>query len=531
MQDQVRQRLAIRLTPRMTATPALKAGDRHYSNHLNPREADNHLREALNEYARALEQNPDSAELVCKMAKVFMRLGQDVKAEQSARKALSLSERPENERNAARIKSEAHLIIGTLAYGRDDLDAAEKAMRLSLKENPLHSAPVRFCLYKIYRNRLLKKPFSLDMLGHSVKAVYALCSSALLFPLAAERISFSNLMLLIPQLLSAWLREEMGLPEEALQRYLDLHRQFPGLPSMMLIIGEIYREKGQPEKAGYWFEKALERHPDNLNAYYHLARLREEQEDYPAMAGVYETLIRFSPNNPDLQCNLGNAYYYSGNFTDAMIHYASALQLGKDNKWKAMIAQNMGNIEADYLQNPSAAIAYYEMASVLDPEEVENYIQLGMLYFQKEDFETAEMIYRKALRYAPKHPKLHSNLGYLRWMANDVDQALAYYEQAIALDSGYEIPVNNMGVIYLDMLGQVHKAIELFQQALELDPQYALAYYNLGRAYSFLGQRLEAANCFKTAQELNHHSKELDNDELTARISQLFDTCEIELRD
>lgn len=529
MQDQVRQELAVKLTPRNSANPALKAGDRHYQNHLNPREADCHLQEALNEYARALEQNPDSAELICKMAKVFLRLGQDTKAAQTAQKALTILEGEAS--GSISTRSEIWQILGALAYSREEFDKAEAAMRQSLEADPLHSAPVRLYLYKIYRNHFLKQPFSFSGLLNGGKAAYALITAALLFPFTEERVSFSNLMLLIPQLLNAWVKEEIGQPEEALHRYLELHRQFPGIPSITLIIGEIHREKGQPEKARYWFEKALERHPDNLGAYYHLARLMEEQEDYPAMVKIYEKLIRFSPNNPDLRCNLANAYYYTAQPAEAMTHYAAALQLGKDNHWKAMVAQSMGNIESDYLQNTPAAIAYYEMASLLDPEDVENYIQLGMLYFQKEDFETAEMIYRKALQFAPKHPKLYSNLGYLRWMANDIEQALSFYEKAIDLDADYEIPINNMGVIYLDMLGQVHKSIDLFEQALAIDPHYALAYYNLGRAHSFLGNRLEAANCFHEAQELNYHSKELDNDELTERINQLFDTCEIELRD
>lgn len=529
MQDQVRQPLAVKLTSRHNANPALKAGDRHYQNHLNPREAECHLHDALNEYARALEQNPDSPALICKMAKVFLRLGQEAKAAQCAEKALKILEL--DTQSPASIQSEAWQILGAIAYKKEDFKQAEKAMQKALKLTPLRSAPIRLCLYRIYRQHLLKNPIRPSSLLDGGKALYALATAALLFPLTRERISFSNLMLLVPQLLNAWVQEEVGQHEDALRRYLELHRQFPGIPAISLLLGEIYREKGQPEKARYWFEKTLERHPDNLNAYYHLARLMEEQENYPAMAQIYEKLIRFSPNNPDLRCNLANAYYYTSQPETALTHYAAALQLGKDNHWKAMVAQNMGNIQSDYLHNAPAAIAYYEMASLLNPEDVENYIQLGMLYFQKDDLDTAEMIYRKALQYKPDSAKILSNLGYLRWMAGDVDQALIFYEKAVSLDADYEIPINNMGVIYLDMLGQVHKAIELFEQALAIDPQYALAYYNLGRAYSFLGNRLEAAHCFQEAQSLNHHSKELDNDELTERINQLFDTCEIELRD
>jgi tetratricopeptide (TPR) repeat protein len=533
MRDQVQLKQVTRLMPRPGAHPGLKAGDHHYQEHLNPREADNHLQSALNEYARALEQNPDSAELNVKMAKVFLRLGQENKAEQSALRALSLCLAFANNHSRAYtpIQSAAYQVLGTLAYRHDDLCKAEGFYNQALAKTPLQSSAIRFCLFKIYRNRLFNDPLKLSALLHVCKAFYYSASAALLFPFTSERLSFSNLFLLIPQLLNAWLKEEMNLTEKALLCYLELHRQFPGLPSITLIVGELYREKGRPEEARYWFEKATERHPDYVNAYYHLGRLLEEQEDYPAMAEVYKSLLILTPNNADLQCNLANAYYYMGQYPLAMTHYAIALQLGKDNHWKAMVAQSMGNIQADYLHNPKTAIAYYEMACLLNPDDEENYVQLGMLYFQQNDFQNAEVIYRKALQVSPSLPKLYSNLGYLRWMANDVDQAIAFYEKAIALDRRYEIPVNNLGVIHLDMLGQVNKAIELFQQALALEPNYALAYYNMGRAYSFLDNRLEAAHCFQKAQALNHYNRDLDHDELTARIHNLFDSREAESRD
>jgi tetratricopeptide (TPR) repeat protein len=533
MQDQARQETVFKLTPRLSANPGLKAGDRHYQDHLNPREADNHLQSALNEYARALEQNPDSAELTAKMAKVYLRLGEESKAEQSALRVLSLCQQPDNKvsRFFSQIQSAAYQVLGTLAYRHEDFSKAERYYNQALAKAPLQSAATRFCLFKIYRDRLLKEPLQPCALLNVFKAFYWSTSAALLFPLTSERLSFGNLFLLIPQLLKAGLKEEMNLPEEALLSYLELHRQFPGLPSITLIIGELYREKGKPEDARYWFEKATERHPDYVNAYYHLGRLLEEQKDYPAMAEVYKSLLVLTPNNADLQCYLANAYFYMDQYSLAMTHYTSALQLGKDNHWKASVAQIMGNIQADYLLNTKAAIAYYEMACLLNPDDEENYVQLGMLYFQQDDFENAEVIYRKALRLSPKQPKLYSNLGYLRWMANDVDQAIEFYEKAIALDSSYAIPVNNLGVIYLDMLGQVDKAIGVFQQTLALEPNYALAHYNLGRAYSFLGNRAEAAQCFKKAQALNHYSHDLDHDELTARIHNLFDSREGEFRD
>ncbi|WP_303674374.1 tetratricopeptide repeat protein [Vampirovibrio chlorellavorus] len=505
------------------------AADEYYLSHFNPTVDENQLPLALNEYARALEQSPDAVGIVVKMAQTQLRQGLFIKAEQSAKRALTLHE-------AGKVLSTealagAYQVLGIVAYHRDDYEAAKRLLGKSIRLCPKAQAQARIFLFRLERDFVTENWKNPRSLWKGLYGLWCLFMALVAAPFAKERMSLGHGFLLLPQLMQAWFLEEFNRGEQALTHYLKIHQQFPGLPGVTVLIGELYRETGHPEEARHWFEKALERHPDYLNGYYHLARLLEEQENYPQMARVYETIVQMTPHQPDAHCHLGNAYYYMNDFTQAVCHYATALQLGKDNHWKAMVAQSMANIHADYLRNAQAAIAYYDMASVLNPEDVENYIQMGLLYFQKEDFANAESVYLKAIKANPKMPKLYSNLGYLRWMANDVERAIAYYKRAIELDDTYEIPINNLGVIHLDLLGEVDSAIGYFQQAIAINDSYALAYYNLGRAYSFLGNRLDAAHCFKTAQALNLESKDLDNDELSARIHSLFDSCEIELLD
>jgi tetratricopeptide (TPR) repeat protein len=501
---------------------SIRQGNRLYQKHLQPDEPSNCLSEALNEYSRALEQDANNPQTAVQMAKIFLRQGNYPKAENYAKKSLKMV----NEQNLSRkigasVRQEAYYIMGVIYFRQEELESAQRAFHQSVEAGPFTSCRARFGLFQTFRDMAFGRFYRFSALGPALQAIYSLITCLLLFPFEKERLSIPVLLLWIPRMLMAWVYEEMGMIDEALDQYLAIQRDYPGMGSVAIIIGDIYREKGEIEKACYWFEKVIHKHPGSLEAYYHLARTLEEKEDFAEMARVYEKLLRLKPADPHIYCNLANAYYYMQSYKDALANYEIALQLGTDQQWKAMVAQSIANIYCDYLQNNQAAIAYYHMARNLAPNEIENYIQLGMLYFQKEDYANAELIYRKAIRIAPDNARLHSNLGYLRWMEGDVEQAIQHYEKAISLDSGYEIP----------MLGEVHKAIELFQEAIEIDHHYALAYYNLGRAHSFLDNRLEAANCFRTAQELNQYSRELDNDELTARINHLFDTCEMELRD
>jgi tetratricopeptide (TPR) repeat protein len=99
---------------------------------------------------------------------------------------------------------------------------------------------------------------------------------------------------------------------------------------------------------------------------------------------------------------------------------------------------------------------------------------------------------------------------------------MAYYERAIALDAAYEIPLNNLGAIYLDQFGQAQKALDYFKQAIAINDQYAVAHYNLGRAYGMLGQPTLAARALKTAQVLNEDTQELDEADIDDCLCNLF---------
>lgn len=511
---------------------ARQMGDCLLQRHQSLLSEDNLLDEALNAYSRASEELPNNALLTSRMAKVFFLKGQYERATTLAQKALRLLENgSESVQDAKATQQQAYYVLGMIQYRSGQFQLAERFLSHARRIGGLQSAHTCLAQFQNYRDHALdnlKCPTSL-ILG--VKAIATLLTGLILLPFEQERPTTSQLLLLTPRLLICWLLEESHREEAALSRYLAIAENYPGLSMVSLIIGDMCREKGKMEQARQCFEAIIRRHPGHLDAHYHLAQLLEQEESYQAMADVYLRLNQLKPNDPHIHCNLANAYYYLQDYKMALTYYETALQLGKDPEWKGMVAQSIGNLMFDYVQNPQAALAYYQLACALDPGNVENYIQSGMIYFHNEDYENAELVYRKAIAISPKSPKLYSNLGYLRWLAGDAKGAIAFYEKAISLDCGYEIPINNLGVIYLDMLGDVHKAIDLFKQAIDLDENYSLAYYNLGRAYSFLDQRLEAAHCFQMAQELNQFSHDLDSDELAARIQHLFETCELELLD
>lgn len=505
----------------------LKQADRLYRRHWQPTEPENCLQKALDAYYQALEHVPDSSEAFCGIAKTYLALGVYSRAARNAAMAIAQAER-KGKHQARRIRVEAACMLGEIARHRGEWMQAAQAYGKAVQTGGWLSGPIWLGLLEARW-----KQFRHEASGFQRVSLLAQVFGALVPGIPAfitDWLSFSRLRLLPSTVLSLFY-EEIEQTDAALDICLAMQARYPGLAEPGLRLGEMYRDKGDTDRAQYWFQKVLDRHPACVEALSGLAGLMEREENYPAMARLYELIISLKPTDSHAWCQLANAAYYGGNYRDALKAYETAFHLGTDRRWQASVAQGMGNLHADYLQNLPAAIACYESAKALNPSDLENYLQLGLLYFQQGNYGNAETVYRQALRIAPKHSRIYSNLGYLRWMADDLDEAMAHYQTAIALDAEYEIPLNNLGVIHLDMLGDFQQARMLFERAIAVNPHYALAWYNLGRAYSLMDNRPEAARHFRRARELNGGSRELDNDELTARINNLFDTCELEHRD
>ena len=81
-------------------------------------------------------------------------------------------------------------------------------------------------------------------------------------------------------------------------------------------------------------------------------------------------------------------------------------------------------------------------------------------------------------------PEAHNNLGVTLKELGRLDEALASYNQAIALKPDYAEPHNNLGVALTD-LGRLDEALASYNQAIALKPDYAEAHRHLASIKKF----------------------------------------------
>ena len=99
--------------------------------------------------------------------------------------------------------------------------------------------------------------------------------------------------------------------------------------------------------------------------------------------------------------------------------------------------------------------------------------------------------YKRVLDLDPKHAAACINLGTLYYNRQDFTQAERYYRQAIQVDPKYALAYFDLGNV-LDETGRLPEAITSYTTAIKIAPSYADAHYNLALAYERLKQSRKA---------------------------------------
>lgn len=103
----------------------------------------------------------------------------------------------------------------------------------------------------------------------------------------------------------------------------------------------------------------------------------------------------------------------------------------------------------------------------------------------------AIVAYESVLEIDPKHAAAHINLGTLYYNRQDFVLAEKHYREALAADPRYALAYFDLGNV-LDETGRVQEAIQTYKTALQLAPTYADAHYNLALAYEKLREPRKA---------------------------------------
>jgi tetratricopeptide (TPR) repeat protein len=120
------------------------------------------------------------------------------------------------------------------------------------------------------------------------------------------------------------------------------------------------------------------------------------------------------------------------------------------------------------------------------PVPVENVTELfarGIALEENAATQSAAMdCYLKVLEFDPAHAAAHINVGTLYYNRQEYQGAEQHYRAAIEIDPRYALAYFDLGNV-LDETGRVAEAIQTYKTALQLAPTYADAHYNVALAF------------------------------------------------
>lgn len=166
-----------------------------------------------------------------------------------------------------------------------------------------------------------------------------------------------------------------------------------------------------------------------------------------------------------------------------------------------------------------AAIAEWQRALELSPEDDRAHNNAGLLLASVGRFDEAVPHFEKALKVNPAYPDAHSNLGVALAGMGKLDEAIAEFEKALEVNPGSAEAHNNLGRV-LVREGKLDDAITHYQKAVEITPDSVSIQNNFGVALARQGRLDEAIAHFEKALSLGPDSAEAHNGLAVALVQQ-----------
>ena len=113
--------------------------------------------------------------------------------------------------------------------------------------------------------------------------------------------------------------------------------------------------------------------------------------------------------------------------------------------------------------------------------------------------------YHRVIELQAGHAAAHINLGTLYYNRQEFHLAEKHYRAALEADPRYALAYFDLGNVLNMKTGRVQEAIQTYKMAIQLAPTYADAHYNLALAYEIPGQTAQGAQALAIVRQAQHH--------------------------
>ena len=175
--------------------------------------------------------------------------------------------------------------------------------------------------------------------------------------------------------------------------------------------------------AGRYLEEALRIAPDNIEARYHLGRVRYQQNRFDDAIAAFREVLRLDPHYTRAADNLGLSLEATNRLDQAQAAYEKAIALDRESVTHTEQPYlNLGTllVKTDHARD---AIPILTQAAAIAPKSNKVQYQIGKAYFDLRQWTDAQRAAEEAIRLDSKDPTAHYLLGRIYQRSNHPDEA------------------------------------------------------------------------------------------------------------
>ena len=213
-------------------------------------------------------------------------------------------------------------------------------------------------------------------------------------------------------------------------------------------------------------------------------------------AEAYRRAVELKPDHAGAHNGLGTALAALGRTDDAVAEFEAAAKLAPENPLPLISLGRLYSAKKDYTK----ALEAYDRLSKVQPDFVPALLDRGDIFMvARRDPTQAAAEYARAVKLAPKDSAAQFKLGSAYHALGKFDDAARHYRAAIAADGRYALAYNNLAALSAQRKQDLDGALNAAKRAIELAPNAGPFYDTLGRVHLARGELDPAIAAFRTA--------------------------------
>jgi tetratricopeptide (TPR) repeat protein len=211
--------------------------------------------------------------------------------------------------------------------------------------------------------------------------------------------------------LLAYISFRKGKPQDSLRLFSRAAQLKSPTANDLTIAALDYVLLNDYNDAAHYLELSLKMNPADVEARYHLGRVRYQQNQFDLAMEAFQEVLRRDPNNEKAEDNLGLSLEAKNQVEEAIAAYQKAIEL--DQKSEAHSEQpylNLGSLLAQS-NRLEESLPWLARAAEIAPAAFQTHYELAKAYLNCNRFELARIQAEQAVKLNPNDSSGHYLLG------------------------------------------------------------------------------------------------------------------------